>query len=310
VSFGERFTGFDEEAFRAFEPRKWSSNLFNMERMAVREQLRVIGMTVEPALLARYPFKWEVTTHVPSVFNGKRVSELTLYFTRNDEQQKSLTPLLDSRIALPDQISDAGEHHRHVTLGVRIDGGGLEVGLMLHSTAWLDVMNLLNRCRVAEESEQLLSLLRGAPDGAVFCVGPGVDVPAPQVTSQDLERLEQSVLNNTFLILVGRQYPAGDQRLRAAGFPAEVRDPLLALYPLWDFVAWRPASDFLEPQRVEPATAPVAVPALSLGSRVRLTEGVLAGREGVVVDMDHKGGLRVLIGRLNVRTAARSVLPL
>jgi len=34
-------------------------------------------------------FRWEVTPHSPSVFNGKRVAELVLYFTRTADQQNA-----------------------------------------------------------------------------------------------------------------------------------------------------------------------------------------------------------------------------
>jgi len=313
VLFGEQFKGFDEAAFAAFEPRKWTSNLYNVERMGVREQLKTVGAAADAALRTR-PFKWDVTPHAPCVFNGKRVAELVLYFTRTDGQQKALAPLLDSRIALPDQISDAGEHHRHATLGLRIDAAGVEVGLMLHSTAWLDVMNLLNRCRVPDEAGQLLGLLHGAPEGATFRIGPAEDVPARDVCREHLDRLEESVLNHTFLIVAGLRFGAGDERLRSIGFPGTVREVLAALLPLWEFVAWRPASDFLRPAAPNAVAAPVAAPAsiavvpeLAHGRRVRLIDGAFAGREGVVTDLDQKGSVRVLIGKVNVRTDSRSV---
>ncbi|NOZ00860.1 MAG: hypothetical protein GXP54_03100, partial [Deltaproteobacteria bacterium] len=160
VLFNQQFGGFDTKAFEAFESRKWSSNVFNMERLNVREQMKALGEILEGPLSNLHRFYWEVTTHTPSIFNGRSVSEMVLYFTRNLEEQRAIVPLLDSRISLPDQISDAGEHHRHVTLVVRIDHEGCDVGLMLHSTAWLDVMNLLNRCRVPFERTNFVNLVR------------------------------------------------------------------------------------------------------------------------------------------------------
>ena len=147
MAFSDPFSGFDAAAFQAFETRKWSSNLFNIERMRVRDAMRALGTFVEPALSAIRPFAWDVTPYAPSVFNGKQVAEMVLYFTRTAEQQRAITPLLDARIALPDQISNAGFYLHHVTLGVRIDANSIEAGLMMHLTACLDLMNLLNRAR-------------------------------------------------------------------------------------------------------------------------------------------------------------------
>ena len=92
LGLGEGFKGFGSAAFLAFEPRKWTSNLFNMERMAVREQLRAIGTAIQPVVAADRAFAWDVTPHMPSVFNGKKVGELVLYFTRTAEQQKAIAP--------------------------------------------------------------------------------------------------------------------------------------------------------------------------------------------------------------------------
>ena len=43
---GESFRGFEARAFEAFEARKWASNVYNVERMAVRDQLRALGQAL------------------------------------------------------------------------------------------------------------------------------------------------------------------------------------------------------------------------------------------------------------------------
>jgi len=43
------------------------------------------------------------------------------------------------------------------------------------------------------------------------------------------------------------------------------------------------------------------------GSTVRLTGGIFAGRTGTVQDMDAKGTVKVLVGRVTVRTEANLV---
>jgi hypothetical protein len=313
VSFGVTYRGFGPEAFAAFETRKWASNLYNMERMAVRDQLRSLGAMLQPAMTAGRAFRWDVTGHSPSVFNAKRVSELVLYFTRTEEQQKALAPLLDSRIALPEQIADAGEQHRHAALGVRIDAGRVEAGLLLHSTAWLDVMNLLNRSRQPAEASQLVAGLRSLPAGSVVRIGRDVEVPTGELTAGHLDRLEAAVLNDTFLIFAGQVYAAGDDRLSSPGFPGMVREVLERALPLWDFIAWQPSADFLTPasrgRDVSASVLAVTPHAMDVatGVKVRLVDGAFAGREGLVTEIDPKGHLRVLIGKVNIRTDVRSV---
>jgi transcription antitermination factor NusG len=259
-----------------------------------------------------------VTSHAPSVFNGKKVSELVLYFTRSEEHQKAIAPLLDARISLPDQISDAGEHHRHLFLGVRVDHEGVEAGLMCHSTAWLDVMNLLNRCRQSAEAGEFVRLVRSMPAGCSARVSSVLDVPAPEFEVEHVKRLEEAVLNETFLIRFGRRLPPGDPALAASSFMPYLREMLVAHLALWDFMAWRPASNYLVAGPPNGAALMKDSPVVShdggivdfgVGARVRLVDGVFAGRPGVVVEIDAKGHVRVMVGKVAVRVDARQVRP-
>jgi len=308
--FDEKFEGFDERAYSAFEERKWSSNMFNMERLAVREQMKALGSLIHQGLSGDYGFFWDVTPHTPSVFNAKSVSELVLFFTRNQDEQRAIVPLLDSRISLPDQISDAGEHHRHATLGFRIDQQGCEVGLMLHSTAWLDVMNLLNRCRVPFERATFVERVRTLPAAVFFRFSSKEEIPASEFNGGHVDRLEEEVLNEEFLIFLGVRFDADDGEPKSGGFSGTCLEVLGALLPIWEYVAWKPASDFLEvaeeSKRLrsagESGTADLAV-----GHKVRVSSGVFAGRDGIIQDMDHKGFVRVLVGKVSVRTDGRSL---
>ncbi len=311
MSFSESFNGFDQAAFLAFEPRKWSSNLFNMERMRVWNTLRALGSAMEPTLCAARPFAWEVTPYAPNVFNGKRVAELVLYFTRTTEQRRAITPLLDSRISLPDQISNAGDHHQHVTLGVRVDANGLDAGLMMHSTAWLDVMNLLNRARSGDEAQDLVHMIRRLPAGTRFRIAPGRDVPCADFLPEHLRVLEESVLNEQFLVRVGVELLPDDPLVAGPGFAPWCRDLLATMVSLWEFAAWRPASNYLATDKAGKdalnVTADGSIVRFGTGAKVRLLEGVFAGRAGVLTDIDTKGVCRVQIGRVTVRTEVRAL---
>lgn len=300
------FKGFTETTFAAFEPKKWSSNIYNVERMTINEQMRALGMLLEPALTTRYRLGWDVSSHVPNIFNNKRVNDMTLYFTRTETQRKAIAPLLDSRIPLQEQIHDSAEHHRHVTLGVRLDQKGLELGLLLHSNAWLDVMNLLNRCRMPLEAENFVRLVNGQPEGTVVRIGPDKLVKAQDFSVQDIERLEHAVLNEVFLIFIGQQFEPNDTRIQGPQFVGIARTALEQLLPLWDFIAWRPASDYLEPAADRHTERDISVD-ISSGTPVRIVEGVFAGREGIVLEIDSRGHVRVLVGRVNIRTDIKAI---
>lgn len=311
----ESFKGFDSSAFAAFEERKWSSNIYNIERMRVGELLGQVGDAVERRLAASdVIFGRSVTPHTPSVFNGRKVAEMALYFTRTDEQKRAIAPVLDRKVALPDQISDSGEYHRHGFLGLLIRHDRIDVGMMIHSRAWLDVMNLLNRCREREEeASKFVRMLHLLKPGAVVRVSSGKIVPAARFDDSMVSQIEEAVMNESYTFFVGFQFQPDDPAVNVAGFADSVAEMLSGLVDLWKFCAWKPTSNFLVSPTIAASHAAPAVNNdgtvidFSTGSRVKLTGGLFTGRVGVVQDMDSKGTVKVLIGRVTVRTESHFV---
>lgn len=311
----DNFNGFDDAAFLAFDEKKWSSNVFNMERMRVSEQLRLIGDVAEKALKdSDVVFARAITPHNPSVFNGKKVSEMALYFSRTDEQKRAIAPVLDRKLALPDQISDGGEHHRHGFLGVLIKKDRVEVGVMIHSRAWLDVMNLLNRCKEKEEEAgRFVRLLHLLKPGAIVRVAPGREVKCASFDASMIHSIEEAVLNESFTFFVGYSFDPTDKAVQTASFADTAAGLLAGLIDVWKFSAWKPTSNYLVSQTPTASMKNVAViddgsvVDFSKGSKVKLTGGIFAGRIGVVQDMDTKGNVKVLVGRVTVRTDSHSV---
>lgn len=309
------FQGFDDATFAAFEERKWSSNIYNIERMKVGELLGLVGEAVGRRLgTSDVAFAHAVTPHTPSVFNGRKVAEMALYFSRTDDQKRAIAPVLDRKVALPDQISDSGEYHRHGFLGVLVRHDRVDVGLMIHSRAWLDVMNLLNRCREREEeASKLVRMLHLMKPGAIVRVAPEKVVSAAKFEESMISQIEEAVMNESFTFFIGFTFAPDNPVLRRAAFAEEAAEMLGGMIDLWKFCAWKPTSNFLVSPAV-PATH--AQPAInndgsvvdfSTGSKVRISGGLFTGRVGVVQDMDSKGNVKVLIGRVTVRTDSHSV---
>ena len=311
----EAFNGFDDAAFSAFQQKKRASNMYNMERMRVGELLNIVGDAAEKVLRqSDVTFARAVTPHTPSVFNGRQVAEMALYFTRTAEQKKAIAPVLDRKVALPDQISDAGEYHRHGFLGVLITEDRVDVGLMIHSRAWLDIMNLLNRCREKEEEAQrLVRLLHLMKAGAVVRLAPGREVPAAAFDAPMLNVIEGAVMNESFSFFVGYSFEPGDEVVRGRVFLDRTAEILGGMIDLWKFCMWKPTSNFLvspkaaDGQPQETVIDNGTVVNFHKGSTVRLSGGIFAGRTGVVQDMDAKGNVKVLVGRVTVRTESHLV---
>jgi len=323
--FGAPFAGFDAAALAVFEPRKQSSNQYNRERMGIRDALRELGEAAAPVLNRERTFSWDVSPHVPCLFNQHRVEEMVLFFSRTEEQRKAIGPLIDSRISLPEQVAGLAVHQQHLHLGVRVSLEGVEVGLMAHSRAWLDVMNLLNRCRHPSEAMELRHRIRMLPSDFRVRIAPDEYVLAGDFEETHLERLETSVLHESFRILAGHLSPPGNPEVMSQGLRSHVVETLTRLLPIWDFWAWRPSSNWLIPESQVPLTVmgqeqPVrdvlrvssggGAVDFRVGDRVRIEAGILAGREAVVTEMDVRGQARLLVGKVALRVDARHLCPL
>lgn len=308
----DRFTGFESADFDVFEESKQRSNRFNMDRMRVRDRLNAIGVVANSLMPTNRAFRMDVSAHMPTIFNGKRVDEMVLFITRPEEQQRRIAPILDRQVALPDQIADAAEHHRNAFLGVRVNHAGVQVGLLLHSRAWLDVMNLLSRARDANEAKAFVDLCLRAGPSAKVVLGPGHSVAADQIRERDLSVLEDAILEDAFMIFVGWDFPAGNKAISEASFALSAAKKIVDLLPMWDFVAWRPTSNYLatadeSSSHVPSVSSDGTLVEFAIGDNVKLTGGVFAGRTGSIQDIDRKGKIKVMVGKVSVRIESRLI---
>ncbi|HOU52779.1 MAG TPA: hypothetical protein PLQ97_02500 [Myxococcota bacterium] len=323
--FGGPFAGFDDATLSVFDSRKQSSNQYNRERMAIREALRDLGEAAAGPLTRERSFSWEVSPHVPCLFNQHRVEEMVLFFTRTEEQRKAVGPLIDSRFSLPEQVAGLAVHQQHLHLGIRVGREGVEMGLMAHSRAWLDVMNLLNRCRQPSEALELVHRIRTLPAEFRVRIGPETWVDVPEFEESHLEHLEHAVLHESFRILIGRLHAPGSPDVMPPNLRPRAVETLTRLLPIWDFWAWRPTSNWLLPESQVPSGASSSGPSgrdtprvssgggsvdFGVGDSVRIEAGILAGRDAVVTEIDGRGQARVLVGKVALRVDARHLSPL
>jgi len=175
-------------------------------------------------------------------------------------------------------------------------------------------MNLLNRCRERdEETSKFVRMLHLLKPGAVVRISSDKVVPASHFDDSMLAAVEEAVLNESFTFFVGYSFAPDDPAVSSPAFATAAAEIIAGMVDLWKFAAWKPTSNFL----VSPGVAatheqPVinndgSVVDYACGSRVRLTGGLFSGRVGVVQDMDSKGTVKVLVGRVTIRTESSMV---
>ena len=91
------FPGFTAADFDAYQPKKWKSNVFNRERLDVKQKLVALGRELQGAMLAPdgSPLAVEPSVEHPALWNHKQVEAQHLYFSRNEGARKELDAIID-----------------------------------------------------------------------------------------------------------------------------------------------------------------------------------------------------------------------
>jgi hypothetical protein len=303
------FPGFSEKDFEAYAPNKWKSNVFNRDRLEVKTKLLALGRALGQGLTGADGALLAIDASVehPALHNHKQVEAQHLFFFRNEGQRKELDRIIDRQTSLAVQLDDPTPQRAHVFLAVTLAHKTLEVALKLHPDARVDRQNLERKVEEHFAREKWVSLVSGLGDpwqtGVTPQLGP--------VTACDESRMAEALaqLGATHgLFYVGRAI-ARDEAVAAGAQVADlVRDALARLLPLYHFVAWSRENDFVSiKETLQKEKQQKRQKGLAKNDTVRIVRGILAGKSGVVQEVDAKGGVRVLVGKVAVKLVAEDV---
>lgn len=310
--FRTSFEGFCREDFQAYEPEKWSSNVYTRPRMRVREKLDALGQVVQTKLVdAGLELKVETNDAAPTVFNGHCVESQLVYFTRPDAARKALSTVLDSERSLAETVADPAHQKRHLALVVEVDVAAVRVYLGLHRNAWVDSKNGAQKLEDAFEADVV-----GRVFEKVEAVCPGLgdlerDVRLTQMNAESLSRdLTELATGARTWLRLGRCFSWDRDEVGQPGFVDAAGEVLVALSPLYRFLVWSADNDHLglraqmQARKVVNATATGLV---APGDAVAITAGLFAGKRGSVLEIDKKGLVRVAIGAMVVQIKTKAL---
>ncbi len=312
------FPGFTAADFDAYQPKKWKSNVFNRERLEVKQKLMALGRELQGAMLAPdgSPLAAEPSVEHPALWNHKQVEAQHLFFSRNEGARKELDAIIDRGKSIASMIDDPTPLRNHLFLAVTLTEQALELSLKLHPDARVDRENLERKCDDHFEREKLLHLLRGLGDG--FRVGLTPDlVPVAELDEGKLLELVAALARPSAtstlgapqkLFYVGRAIARADALTAAAGIVDDAKKTLQSLLPLYRFIAWSRDNDFVSiKEALQKEKQQKRQKGLVKNDAVRIIRGMFAGKQGVVQEVDAKGGLRVLVGKVAVKLDAEDV---
>ncbi len=303
----DSFPGFGPEDFDAFDPKKWGSNRFNLERMKTRAKLEGLGRHLEKRLGdASGGLVFATTMDHPHIFNQNKVSHIWLYLDRPSEERNQLGRVIDKDTSLRQKVSDTIPQHQVALAGVGINNDFATIFLRVHANALLDRRNLIARLGDQSEVSHLAVLLARLGDGFQMVLDEAL-APLP-TRAHDLETLAARLEKQAGWFGIELRLPRDDQSLASPEFANRVAETLPGLLDIWRFAAWSKENDRLKLARVlkeEKKQKAKRLSGFEEGDHVKVTSGLLTGKEGNVISVDLKGRVKVQFGRLNMEMEAK-----
>lgn len=314
------FPGFTAADFDAYQPKKWKSNVFNRERLEVKQKLVALGRALQGVMVAPdgSPLAVEPSVEHPALWNHKQVEAQHLYFSRNEGARKELDAIIDRGKSIASMIDDPSPQRNHLFLAVTMSEQALELSVKLHPDARVDRENLERKCDDHFEREKLLHLVRGLGDGFRIGITPDPFAVGELDEGKLLELVAQlgkspapqalTLGAPQRLLYVGRSIARADALAAAGGIVDEAKRTLQALLPIYRFIAWSRDNDFVSiKETLQKEKQQRRQKGLVKNDAVRIVRGMFAGKQGVVQEVDAKGGLRVLVGKVAVKLDAEDV---
>lgn len=310
--------------FDCYEPRKWKSNVYNRERLEVKQKLLALARHVGGSVTGAdgSPLTIDASVEHPALWNHKQVDTQSIFFSRHEAARKELDGFIDRSKPLASLIDDPTPQRNHLFLAITVSHETLEVALRLHPDARVDRQNLERKLDDYYEAERLIGHLSDLPAG--YRIGITPDTTALSELgdgSVTLEVLHEVIAKMPAggampmpgqppkLFFIGMSMPRGEAVALDSDELADwVRARLTELAPLYRFIAWSRDNDFVSMRQVLDKEKTVKRQrGLHKGDRVRVIRGILAGKDGVVQEVDAKGHLKVLVGKMVVKIDAADV---
>ena len=318
------FAGLTQSDFACYEPRKWKSNVYNRERLEVRQKLLALGQSCAGHLLGPdgAPLFLEASVEHPAVWNHKQVDSQSIFFSRNEAARKQLDGFIDRQKPISSLLDDPTPQRNHLLLGVTVLHESLDVVLKIHPDASVDRQNLERKLDEHYEAERLLGLLHELPEGFTIGVLPDQSALSADFSIEQLAEImsalpPQSGAAGGMLIpgqpvhmfAIGTSQPATQFVAMSTDEQAAwVTAQLTLLLPIYRFIVWTRDNDFVSMAKVlDKEKAVRRQRGFQKGDRVRIVRGMLAGKDGAVAEVDAKGLLKIIVGKMVIKIDASDV---
>jgi hypothetical protein len=306
------FKGFTSDAFAAFTPEKWASNVHNLARMRVKDGLLALCDQAQGDIQEElHGLSRAASDEVPNMTNHKKVDAQWIFWFRDEAARKNLASFLEKTPLDEHKLFDIAPQDKHLTVVVVLRQTEVFIGLWCAAGAVVDRRNFSAILHKTWEREQLIELLKGLPEDAFFGA-PGKLVPARDVTLEALADLADALGTDQPAWQIGHSVPATEAIDLGVELADHVGRWLGELLPVYRFLAWEKANDHIDVNKqLQQQKAEKKRLALGFGpgDKVRIISGVFTGKLGVVQDIDAKAQVRVSVGKMSVVVSGNDLTP-
>ncbi len=294
--------------------------MYNRERLEVKQRLLELGRAVGGGVLGGdgSPLFIESSVEHPALWNHKQVDTQSVYFSRHQAARKELDGIIERSKPIASLLDDPTPQRNHLFLAITLTHEALELSLRLHPDACIDRQNLERKLDEHYEAERLIGLLAELPAGYQMGITPELE---PIDASLSAEQLRDTIgklpPGGTLslpgsaprLLYVGQSLLRGEVLMRT---PEELVDwvqaRLFELVPLYRYIAWSRDNDYVSMRQVlDKEKTARRQKGLHKGDKVRVVRGMWAGKDGIIQEVDAKGQLKVLVGKMVVKLDAAEV---
>jgi len=280
--------------FASYEPKKWSSNAYTLERIKVKEKFQALCAALSlPGTTAH------LSDEFPNIVNNKKVEAQWLYFSRSPESAHELGKFLEKTELRPDKIFQLAPQDKHAILAVMLEQTRLRAGFFMHAGAWVDRRNLAAKLHHPWEREKLRAIFAHTAFDFGF---EGDTHPASEWSLDAFEALALQLPEDERRFILAREWNPEEVMVEPALFET-LQTTLHAAHAFYQFTTWSRDNDHTavgEKIRQEKADQRKNATGLKLGARVRISGGMFSGKIGVVQAIDTKANVKVQVGAMAV----------
>lgn len=300
------FAGLTADSFAAYSPEKWSSNVYNLVRMRVKDAMVGLCERVQETLKQELAdLEHGASDDMPNLSNQKKVDAQWIFWFRDAAARTALAGFLE-RVKLDQSaLLNIAPQDKHAAIAVVLRQTELWIGLHVATGATVDRRNIAAKLQKGWERERMLDLLKALPEGASV----GLGSEKQMVIEANLSHLEDQAAaldHSEAAWQLGYSIPAAEVMTGGEAIVERVAATMRQLLPVYRFVTWTRDNDHIDAGKQlqeEKREKRRQATAFNVGDRVRIMSGLFTGKIGVVQDADSKAQVKVRVGKMSVVVA-------